>query len=239
MVLSLGGHLTIHEAATRIPLPWLIAQHLPVLADLLPTRLMVVGYLALGVIVAVFVDRVLEAPWRWRLAGLASVVVALVPLIPTLPIGSGEYVIPAFFTDGGAQRLPQTGSVLMTPYGNTPYTDDPPQVWQAVAGMTFRTQLGLLYAAGPGGRPTGEEMDPLGQELHNLGDLDETAPASLAPSARATYLGDLRAHDVTTVIAGPSPGQAQVVRLMTELLGSPGTSTGGVVVWFGVGSATS
>ena len=36
MVLALGGRLTIHGSATRIPLPWLIPAHLPGLESLLP-----------------------------------------------------------------------------------------------------------------------------------------------------------------------------------------------------------
>jgi len=235
MVLALGGRLTIHGSATRIPLPWLIPAHLPGLESLLPVRLMVAGYLALAVIVAVFLDRVLVAPPRLRIAGLAAVAVALVPLIPTLPIVATQLPIPAFFTDGSAQRLPATGSVLMTPYGNDPNTDDPPDLWEAMSGLAFKTQLGSVYTpAGDGGHLIGPDTDPLGQELHAVGDLDQAAPATLSASVRATYLGDLRAHGVTTVIVGPSTGEAQVVRLMTELLGSQGTSTGGVVVWYDV-----
>jgi hypothetical protein len=239
MVLSLGGHLTLHGAATRVPLPWLIAEHLPVIVDILPTRLMIAGYLALAVIVALFLDQVLKAPPRWRISGLVATVAAFVLLIPTLPIDSGQFSIPAFFTNGAAQRLSAAGSVLITPYGDTPYLDDLPQVWQAVSGMAFKTQLGMLYAPGPGGQQAGAEMDALGTELHNVGELGAPAPAALAPSVRETYLGDMRAHDVTAVLVGPSPGQDQVVRLMIELLGRPGTSTGGVVVWYGVNAATS
>jgi hypothetical protein len=43
---------------------------------------------------------------------------------------------------------------------------------------------------------------------------------------------------VTTVIVGPSAGVAKVKRLMTEVLGRPGDSTGGVTVWYGVGAVT-
>jgi hypothetical protein len=233
MVLALGGHLTIHGAATRIPLPWLIPAHLPVIDSLLPVRLMVAGYLALAVIVAVFLDRVLETSGRRRIGGLAVVVVALIPLIPTLPIQSSRLDIPAFFTDGSAQRLPTTGSVLMTPYGNQ-LVDYPPELWEAMSDLAFKTQLGIVYTPGPDGHLIGPDPDALGQELNTLGDLDKLAPATLSASVRAAYLADMRAHDVTTVIVGPSPGAAQVERLMTELLGRPGVSTGGVVVWYDV-----
>jgi dolichyl-phosphate beta-glucosyltransferase len=233
MVLALGGRLTIHGAATRIPLPWLIPAHLPVIGSLLPVRLMVAGYLALAVIVAVFLDRVLETSGRRRIGGLAVVVVALIPLIPTLPIQSSRLDIPAFFTDGSAQRLPTTGSVLMTPYGNQ-LVDYPPELWEAMSDLAFKTQLGIVYTPGPDGHLIGPDPEALGQELNALGDLDKRAPATLSASVRAAYLADMRAHDVTTVIVGPSPGAAQVERLMTELLGRPGVSTGGVVVWYEV-----
>ena len=231
MVLALGGRLTIHGPATRIPLPWLIAAHLPVLENVLPVRLMVAGYLALAVILAVFLDRVLEAPLRRRIAGAAAAVVALVPLVPSLPISSAQLSIPAFFTDGAAQRLPKFGSVLMTPYG-----DYPPELWQGASGMAFKTQLGMVFTPGPNGHRWSADMDPLGEELHALSDLGAQAPASLSLSLRDTYLSDLRAHGVTSVIAGPAAGEDQVVRLMTELLGRAGTTTGGVVVWYHVQS---
>jgi hypothetical protein len=237
MVLSLGPHLWIQGAVTGIRLPWLVATKLPMLNSLLPVRLMVAGYLALAVIVAIFLDGVLEASRRRRIAGLAVVAVALIPLIPSLPIQSSRLDIPAFFTNGSAQRLPATGSVLMTPYGKN-FVDYPPELWEAMSGFAFKTQLGIVYTPIPDGNLIGPDPDALGQELKALGDLDQPAPSSLSPSVRAAYLTDLRAHDVTTVIVGPSTGAAQVERLMTELLGSPGDSTGGVTVWYGVGAVT-
>jgi hypothetical protein len=237
MVLALGDFLTIGATSTDIRLPWRIATKLPVLTNVLPVRLMMVAYLALAVIVAIFLDRVLEAPCWKRVGGLAVAAVALIPLIPTLPIESSQLDIPAFFTDGQAQRLPQTGSVLMTPYG-VYLVDYPPELWEAMSDMAFKTQLGIVYTPGPDGHMVGPEMDPLGQELNAVGDFGEPAPASIPTSLRATYLGDMRAHDVTTVIVGPSPGSAQVVQLITELLGRPGTSTGGVVVWYDVNTVS-
>ena len=232
MVLALGGNLTLHGSATGIPLPWLLPQSLPLLDNVLPVRLMVAGYLALALIVAVFLDRVLEAPLRWRIAGLAAAAVALVPVIPTLPISAAQYVIPPFFTDGAASRLPTTGSVLMTPYGNG-VPDYPPEVWQAISGLDFKTQIGMVFTPGPGGFEWGPETDALGWELSALGS-GAPAPTTLSPSLRDTYLGDMRAHDVESLVVGPSSAQGQEAQFFTELTGEPGVSTGGVVVWFDV-----
>ena len=232
MVLALGGNLTLHGVATGIPLPWIIPQSLPVLDNVLPVRLMVAGYLALAVIMAVFLDRVLEAPLRWRIAGLTAALVALVPLIPTLPISSAQYMIPPFFTDGAARQLPTTGSVLMTPYG-TKGADYPPEVWQAVSGMDFKTQIGMVFTPGPGGFEWGPETDALGQELTALGS-GAAAPAALSAPLRQTYLGDMRTHDVESIVVGPSSAQVQEAQFFTELTGDPAVATGGVVVWFDV-----
>ena len=232
MVLALGGNLTLHGTATGIPLPWLIPQGLPVLDNVLPVRLMVAGYLALALIVAVFLDQVLEAPLRWRIAGLAAAMVALVPLIPTLPISAAQYVIPPFFTDGAASRLPTTGSVLMTPYGGG-VPDYPPEVWQAISGLDFKTQIGMVFTPGPGGFEWGPETDALGWELTALGN-GAPAPTTLSPSLRDTYLGDMHAHDVGSIVVGPSSAQGQEGQFFTELTGEPGVATGGVIVWFDV-----
>ncbi|MGO8685714.1 MAG: hypothetical protein ACLQT7_00820 [Candidatus Dormibacteria bacterium] len=229
LVLALGGHIVL--AGHRLPLPWYVAEHLPILDNVLPVRLMLAAYLALGLMLALFVDRVLEAPLRWRWAGLGAAVATLVPLIPVLPFPSGQFPVPAFFTDGSARQLPSSGSVLITPYGS-PW----PELWQAVAGLPFKTQLGEVFTPGPGGHIFNAELDALGQELTDLGE-GAAAPTVLTPIQRASYLSDLRAHDVTTVIAGPAEGQGQVEVLMSELLGQ-GTSTGGVVVWYDVGAVS-
>ena len=233
MLLSLGGHLKITDTRTNIPLPWRLFDHLPVLTNILPIRFMVVGYLALGFLVACFFS---ELPRRrdvaLRLVGAAALACALVPLIPTLPYPTGQYAVPTFFTDGSVARLNRTGSVLVSPY-----LANDPAVWQAVAGMPYRTQLALAFVPGPGGHRWGADLDQLGQDLRALTDLGRTAPAALGPDQRAAFISDLKAHDVHAVVVGPSVGQAQVVQLFTDLIGHPGESVGGVVVWFDVDPA--
>jgi len=115
--------------------------------------------------------------------------------------------------------------------------DYPPELWEALSDMAFKSQLGIVYTPGPRGNREGPEMDPLGKELNAIGDFGKPAPTSIATSVRATYLSDLRAHGVTTVIVGPAVGSAQEARLMAEVLGRSGTSTGGVVVWYHVEAA--
>jgi len=116
----------------------------------------------------------------------------------------------------------------------TPYEGEAPEAWQALSGMAFQTQVGVVYAPGAGGRTEGPDLDGLGQELNGLETLGLAAPSSISSPERQTYLGDLRAHGVTSVVVGPSDSQAQEVQFFTELLGVPGSRTGGVVVWVDV-----
>jgi hypothetical protein len=229
MVFSLGGHLYLHGVASGILLPWDLVNHLPVLDNILPVRLMVFGYLALAILLAVFLDVSRLRGRRWSLGGLAMATAALIPLIPALPVPSGEFPVPSFFTDGSVQRLSPTGSVLLSPYEG-----QVTEVWQALSGMAFRTQVGVVYAPGPGGHMEGPDLGALGKELNELDSLGQPAPTSIPASQRATFLGDLRARDVRSIVVGPSGGQNQVAQLFTELLETPGLRTGGVIVWYDV-----
>jgi hypothetical protein len=228
LVLSLGG------VRDSIPLPWLVFEHLPVFADILAVRLVLFAYLALGVLLALFIDASL-ARAASRLAAGAAVAVAgitLLSFLPAFPYPSGRYAVPAFFTAGEAARLDRSGSVLLSPYGGVE-----PLTWQAVSGIAFRTQLGLVFTPGPaGGRPQWSvDADSLGAELMAI-EGGAAPPASLSPGQREAYLADLRSRGVSSVVVGPSPGESGAIRLFTELLGRPGTATGGVVVWNGIAS---
>jgi hypothetical protein len=229
MVFSLGGNLFLHGTASGIPLPWDVINHLPVVDSILPVRLMVVGYLALAVLLAVFLDVALRRDRRWALGGLAAAAIALIPLIPALPFPAGRYTVPAFFTDGSSGRLSRTGSVLVTPYEG-----QAPEAWQALSGMAFRTEVGVVYTPGPGGHMEGPDRNALGRELNDIDSLGRPAPTGIPASQRATYMSDLRAGDVHAIVVGPSGGQGREAQFFTELLGTPGVRTGGVVVWYDV-----
>ena len=225
VVLSLGGHLQMGGA--QLPLPWAVVDHLPFLEDALPIRVMLIGYLALAMLVALFLDTALQqSRVRWRLGAALVTVAALIPLVPSLPFPASRFATPAFFTDGSAGRLSSPGSVLMTPYLGVE-----PLVWQAVSGMSFRTPLGLVFTPGPGGPHWSAPDDPLGTELEALGD---GARPVLSAALRQACLGDLDADRVSSIVVGPSPGEAQLIRFITALVGRPGLSVGGVVVWYGV-----
>jgi hypothetical protein len=230
MVLSLGGRLHLGTEATGIRLPWTIFNHVPVLQNVLPIRLMVFAYLGLGVLVAVFFDRTLDKP---RLASRAllcsAVVAALVPLLPALPYPSARWDVPPFFTGNATARIPPDTSALVTPY-----LAEDPRLWQAAASLKFRTADGWEFVPGPSGPVFGEAADPLTPVLYDLGELNQPAPATISAADQQRYADDLRRRRVQTIIIGPSIGRLQLIDFFTNLLGRPPQSLGGVAVWYDV-----
>ena len=230
MVFSLGGFLHLSDGlSTSVPLPWLVIDHTPFFNDILPIRVMLFGYLALAILIAAFLDRALRSSRaRWRVAGAVVTVVALVPLLPVTPFPSERWEVPPFFTSADVDRLGGSSSVLVT--------SDPgyaPSVWQAEADLAYRTPTGPVFTPGPGGWQWGTDLGALGTELGRVRG-GAPVPAQLTASARRSYLDELEALGVRGVVVGPEGHQAQVAQLFTELLGSPGQATGGVVVWYRV-----
>jgi hypothetical protein len=231
MIFSLGGYLHVTDAggATQVPLPWQILDATPFFNDILPIRVMLFGYLALGILVAVFLDRVLRSPRaRWRVAGAVAVVIALVPLLPVMPFPSERWSTPPFFTSTDVDRLSSAGSVLVTSYPGYPSS-----VWQAEADFPYRSATGPVFTPGPGGWQWGTNLGALGLELAQVR-LGAPVPAELVPAARQVYLDALAHHGVRSVVVGPESHQAQVAQFFALLFGTPGDSVGGVVVWYQV-----
>jgi hypothetical protein len=231
IVFSLGGFLHVTDGhSTTVWLPWRIVDGIPFFNNILPIRVMLFGYLALALLIALFLDRALQSPRaRWRLGGVLATVVALVPLLPALPFPSERWSVPPFFSSADVHSFSTTGSVLVT--SSPGYQTS---LWQAVSEMSFRSATGPVFTPGPGGWQWGTNLGALGTEIRRVGDDGRPVPASLTASDRSAYVAELQALDVGSVVVGPERYQSQVAVLFAELLGSPGQRAGGVVVWYRV-----
>ncbi len=226
-VLSMGPRLHLGGRPTSIHLPWRVVGGLPLMENVLPIRLMVFTYLLIGVVVAVLLGHALGARARWwRGAGVLAVAMALLPLFPALPFPSTPARVPAFFTGAAVTRVPERSSLLVTPYYELR-----PMLWQAEAGMRYRTRQGGVFTPGPN---FNAPSSPLSSELAALDGGLVAPPATLSEAQRAPYLEALAAGGVGTVVVGPSPGSAGLARFFEVLLGRPPEVTGGVAVWWDV-----
>jgi hypothetical protein len=143
VVCALGPRLVV-AGAVGPPLPWALAQELPLLDLALPTRFVVHAWLALAVMIAL----VLAMPARLGVARSAVALLGIVMLVPNLDAGFWWHRLapPAFFANGAAEAtLGPDPVVLLLPHGflaNGMY-------WQAKTDMAFRQAGGYASSVIP------------------------------------------------------------------------------------------
>jgi hypothetical protein len=226
-LLSMGPRLHVAGHVTSIPLPWAVVGHLPLFESAVPSRLMLLAFLGVALLLADLVSAAARAAPRRRAAWCAAIAVALVPLVPRWPYPSTEARVPAFFQPGGAAAHLAPGSVvLVTPFSN--HLSSVAMLWQATAGYTFRMPEGEAFVPGPSLGPPPSHLQATLTAL----DRGEAVPSS--PEDRALTLRELSALGVETIVAGPSAGHDGTVRYLTSVLGRSPVRSGDVDVWRGV-----
>jgi hypothetical protein len=139
-VLSMGPVLHI-LGRESVPLPWALMTEAPLIENALPQRFVLYMWLAIGVIVAIWL-----AGRRWAWARWVLVVVAAVMLLPDLSsiYMHGRVSNPTFFTDGTNRRNIRPGEVVLTiPLGHGEL-DGRDMHWQAITDFHFRLADGHI-----------------------------------------------------------------------------------------------
>ncbi|HEV2029942.1 MAG TPA: hypothetical protein VGS16_15645 [Candidatus Dormibacteraeota bacterium] len=224
-VLSLGPHLHINGNVTPVWLPWSAVAALPLMGSALPARLMGIGFLGVGMVVAGACAIALRAARPWRVAAGVLLVAGIAAILPSVPYQTASAALPAFFTSGGGSEKILLGSVvLVTPFSSRQSTAA--MYWQAAADYRFRMPEGDAFTPGPylGPHPSFIQT--------TLDELDAGQTLAVTPEVRAMALADLKAFGVTTIVSGPSPGQQAIVRFLTEVAGQAPLEDGGVQVWW-------
>jgi hypothetical protein len=229
-VLSLGPHLHVNGNVTSVPLPWTVVARLPLIGSALPGRLMAIGFLGVGIVVAYACAKTLTATRRWRVGTGVLLLAGLAAIAPPIPYPSVVATVPAFFKPGGDVEKIRTGSVvLVTPFSSKESTDA--MYWQATADYRFRMPEGDAFTPGP-------YLGPHPSFLKStLDQLDSGQTIVVTPGVRDQARADMKSFSVATIVAGPSQGQAAIVEFLTEVVGAPPVDDGGVEVWWTVSSA--
>jgi hypothetical protein len=227
-VFSMGQHLHVAGHVTSVPLPWR-AGRIPLLGQILPSRLMLYFYLFAAVLLALFVESVARSgSTRMRLGGLALTLLALVPLAPAWPYPHGLTPEPAFFREG-ATGIPAGSVALVAPFSRLDY--DAMQ-WQADADMRFRMPEGNYLRPSPDGGPF---VGPLPNVTSDAMERIQRGDALPEPATgiRPKVLADMRALQVETVVVGPMTHEDAMVAFFTLIYGRPPQAEGGVYTWHG------
>lgn len=243
-LLSLGPHLHIAgRAIQHAPLPWLLAQSLPLFDNILPARLMLFFYLPAGILFAYVIAQLLRTP---SIGGRSllwiSVGAAFLLLVPRLPWPATSNPVPVFFTERTVQRVPEGTVALVAPFAtNIGYhtsaaarTSGDAMMWQVASGMRFRMPEGYVEVPGPNGKASlGGPLDSLTESTMLVIQDGGSAP-TMTDELRFGLLADLKRWRVRTVIVGPMANEDEMVRLFSSLFAREPESVGGVFVWWDV-----
>ena len=259
MVLTLGPYLVVDGRLTHVPLPFLLLNHIPLLNDIVPSRICFEVGACLAALIAFGLDDMHRAPTRskknssvrrqWA-RGRGSVIFAGMTLVilvatqlPQWPRQS-QYVArpPAVLPTSIKRAVPVGDPVAITyPYATT-YTMQP-MLWQVEDGFKFRLLGGYAYHPNSSGRPSlaPSVMSPSGLQQFLAGQDPLTVfayfktygrPLPVTPELVATTRATLSKYDVGLVIVDRSvPGSGPVMRLFNDALGPPKLSTGHFSLW--------
>lgn len=198
-VLQFGGH------KTGLPLPWALIMPLPLLGAALPVRCMVYAFLALAIIVSLWLA---AQPSRARILASACVCLFLLPAPHPAPLVPYD----AFFRPGRVQQvLGPHPTLLILPFS----LYGPSSFWQAENEFGF-TQIGG-YLGYP---PRWAQRDPAVMQLF----MNQLKPSFAQDFARLCQL-----RQVQFVVAGPGISAANLAVLTS--LGWPGRKIDDVTIY--------
>ena len=197
---------------------------LPMLNNLLPSRLMTLGFLFAAILLAGYVDTTLSLASH-RIIKLGVAGVAMLFLIPVLPFPSEEVTTPVFFTTASVQTVPASSTALVLPFPHG--GDSTAMLWQAQSGMRFRMPGSYGIVAGGADRAD----PPWSATLRTAVALEDGMPVTVTPELLAALRADLMRWGVTTVLIGPMPHRDQATALYQTVLGRAPERIAGVELW--------
>lgn len=231
-LLSLGDQLHVAGSSTGLAMPFAAIAGLPVFDHLTPVRFSLYVVLCAALVLGVGLDRLhATGGLRLRGAGIATAV-CLASLLPAWPYDYFDSRTPAYFTTDAVDRVPN-GSVAVTyPFARFPDTE--PMLWQADAGLRYRTLGGYVISPQPDG--SGTFYGGPRTRLEQLFAYARAGGRLRRPTAplRELLVTELRRYQVDALLVPDKVGGArEVVAFMARVLGRPPDEhRGGVSAWY-------
>jgi hypothetical protein len=205
-------------------LVWAGLATVPLLHNVVPSRLMLYVFLFAGLLLSVLIDRWTFASPRWTVAAGAIAALAVLTLLPRIPFATSATNVPTFFSGGSVSTIPIGSIALVVPYAHQ--FESRAMLWQLSADLRFKMPEGYANRPGPA-------LDPAPTVLgSDLMAMQQGAPAPEVTAAyRAVALAELGRWQVQTVVLGPMPGEDRTLAFLTAIIGTPPTQDGGIYLW--------
>jgi hypothetical protein len=222
-ILSMGPALTVLGRVLPVPLPWVLFQHVPVIDNLVPLRLVGYASLCTAALVAYGVAELRHmCGVRGHLVGTLTII-ALITWLPSLPRADLALPDPGALPQGVAERIPAGAVVLFAPY-SSPGTAAA-MYYQAQSSFKFDLVDGYAY----GKRPDLPLRSALGSG--SKASIVDATRRMVSPVARAAVLRRYRALRITRVVVPPGANADAYTALFTELFQSPPVVVDGFRMW--------
>jgi hypothetical protein len=234
LLLSVGAHPIVdHGTFNGVTLPWSWLENVPVVGDLLPNRLAILGDGAAAALLAFAIDLTWKRLSRtaigkgWATGVVAAAaVIAVLPLVPRPLPAQPAVPLPAGWSATlSALRLQPGARVLVVPVPS-PVLDDALR-WQADTG----TRISLIGGYFEGPDKSGEAhigkgiVEPLTVYMDNVW----TGTGNRTPVPPAAIASTLRYWDPQAVVADAPP--YKLLRLLESLFGPPSIRDGSMLGW--------
>ncbi|MEU6662478.1 dolichyl-phosphate beta-glucosyltransferase [Streptomyces sp. NPDC046821] len=229
-LLSLGPRFRIPLTDVVLPGPWALLAHRPLFESVIESRVAMVCAPALGMLLALALDRLPKLDARRRFVGIAVVAAALLPIVPA-PLRAVERTdVPAFIADGTWRRYVGPGESLVPVPLPDPGNAEALH-WQTAAGLGFHLPGG--YFNGPYGPDHVGIYGAAPRWTSNL--LRDIRYSGRAPEItdawRAQARRDLAYWHAGVLVLAPQQNDTLLRKTVDQLVGENGVWTGGVWVW--------
>ncbi|MFF8942527.1 dolichyl-phosphate beta-glucosyltransferase [Streptomyces sp. NPDC014864] len=230
-LLSLGPKFRVPLTDTVYPGPWALLAHKPLFESVIEGRLAMICAPALGMLLAVAVERLTATRRIGTLyGGLLAVCLALLPIVPAPLKAEDRAPVPEFFTDGRWKQYVREGESLVP----VPLPDPGGAEalhWQTAAHLGFRMPGG--YYNGPYGPDRTGIYGAAPRYTSDL--LRDVRYSGVVPvigrNWRAQARRDFAFWHAGALVLAPQPNDGPLRQAVTRLVGRPGRWTGGVWVW--------
>lgn len=147
-IFSFGPQLHIAGKVLPFDLPWYEIQKLPLLDNVLPSRLMNLVFLSSALVTSVVLKYLIE---KYKSKGIVAagvlVMICFYPLLPAFKYPYQTNLTPKFFTTNAVKQIPSKSVALVAPSGLTFL----PELWQAEAKFRYKMPSGSLIVPNPNG----------------------------------------------------------------------------------------
>jgi hypothetical protein len=227
-VLSLGATVNYHGEAVLTGAPWSWLNTLPLFDSVLPIRL----GLVLIPVIAVLLARSVAAARRYRfgVAWLVGLALALLPLVPVPVPVQGRPAVPVFFSSGAWRAYVRADQSVLSADTSVWFGGITAMRWNNATRHGFRTVGG--YFLGPDQSGKGAYGTPPLPTAALLGGVAANGGVpAIGPAETAQARVDVRAWNAAVVVLAPDAPHHDDLQATATALFGPGQPVADVWLW--------